>query len=203
MDLNCPQTFLPMRFLFFALLLAVSGTNRAQGQEVTGFAVTFKNDTLKFYHSSVSMSDVVVSYIDANYKEQYVKQQNVMDMYFGSDHYINSQTYNMGIKRLRRIVMMNDRYLLTSCLSRLGYVFFIYDRNTKEALVRKVGYGVKPQADLQLLDKYILPYFHDCPEVIEDIRTRLSNMKTFVERKGFNDVMFTNLSIYNCASSGN
>lgn len=193
-----------MRFLFFALLLAVSGTNRAQGQEVSGFAVTFKQDTIKFYHSSVSLSDVVVLYIDANYKEQYVKQQNVMDMYFGADHYINSQTYNMGIKRLQRIVMMNDRYLLTSCLSRFGYVFFIYDRNTKEALVRKVEYGRKPKADLKTLDTYILPYFHDCPEVIDDIRQRLNNLTAYdISSGGFNDVMFTSLSIYNCASSGN
>jgi hypothetical protein len=193
-----------MRFLFFALLLVFSGMNRSQGQEATGFAVTFKHDTVKFYHSSVSLSDVVVSYLDVNFKEHYIKQQNVMDMYFGADHYINSQTYNMGMKRLQRIVMMNDKYLLTSCLSRFEFVFYIYDRNTKEALVKKVGYGRRPKADLKSLDKYILPYFHDCPEVIEDIRKRLNTLTAYdVSSAGFNDFMFTNLSGFNCASSSN
>lgn len=188
-----------MRYILFVLLVAVAGINHTQGQRLVGFAVSFEHDTTLLYNS-VSLSDNWVNSYDVNNKGQSIKQKGLREMYVGGDHYINSDNYDMSVDRLQRIVLMNDKYLLTSYFASIKFVFYVYDRRTKERIVKEQKYNVSPKKDQKLLDEHILPYFHDCPDGINAIRNGIGKEKSYDFSHGPQDYMFSNLSNQDCSS---
>ena len=190
-----------MRCILFVLLSVLIGTVHSQGQQVAGYALTLTHDTIKLYGSSVSLSAATVDYTDADGKSKSIKQSKLSELYLGSEHFINSPISSLGMDRLQRIVMMNEKYMLTSYFGGSKWVFYVYDRRTKEAIVKKLSHDANPKADLKSLDKYIVPYFRDCPDAIEAIRSVIDKTSYHEPRGVVMDRMFRNVSNYDCTGS--
>jgi hypothetical protein len=184
------------------LLFICIGIGNTQGQRPGSYGLTLDHDTVWMYGTSVSLSAASVTYYDVDSKERNIKQNKLSDLYLGDEHFINSPISSLGMDRLQRIVMVNEKYMLTSYFGGSKWVFYVYDRNTKEALVKKVKHDANSKADLKSVDKYILPYFHDCPDAIAFIRKGI-NKKSYHEPPGvIMDRMFRGISNYDCANPG-
>lgn len=190
-----------MRALLLLPFLAFIGVSNSQGQ-IAGFAITLEHDTIHLYGTKVSMSAAHVTYDDADGKLQSIRQRKLSDLYLGVHHFINSPISSMGMDRLHRIVMENERYMLTSYFGGSKWVYYVFDKRTKEALVKKVTHSVKPKPDLKSLDKNILPYFKDCPDALQAIRNGITKEGYRATYYGVVDVMLGGVSNYDCSVAG-
>ena len=190
-----------MRTLLLVPFLALIGVSNSQSQ-IAGFAVTLKHDTILLYGTSVSMSAADVTYDDENGKARSIKQSKLSDLYLGVHHFINSPISSLGMDRLQRIVMENERYMLTSYFGGSKWVYYVYDKRTKEALVKKVTHSVKAKNDLKSMDEYILPYFKDCPDALQAIRAGISKEAYKETRYDVVDRMLGSVSNYDCVTAG-
>lgn len=190
-----------MRTLLLLPFFALLGLSNSQGQ-IAGFAVTLKHDTILLYGTKVSMSAADVTYDDADGRSRSIKQSKLSDLYLGVHHFINSPISSLGMDRLQRIVMKNERYMLTSYFGGSKWVYYIYDKRTKEALVKKVTHSANAKNDLKSMDKYILPYFKDCPDALQAIRSGLTKEAYKETRYEVVDRMFGVVSNYDCEKAG-
>jgi hypothetical protein len=217
-----------MRILLVTLLLPLLAAHRVP-QAVVAYAITLNGDTLKFHdlrpeiqtlspihfaakgvlsqHASelsFSLSSKWVMYHDERGKKRMVKQEELKDLYFKKDHFINSSIRYTGKPHLERIVMQNKSYILTSSYDggrQSPWSFNIYDKSTGEAVVNGVTHTKTAEQDLGSLDNVITKYFPDCTEALDAIRSKIVNVPGRYA-KSYNgkdrDIMFSEVTDYSC-----
>jgi hypothetical protein len=143
-----------------------------------------------------------LTFYDINNKVVTVKQSKWKDMYLGDSHFINNSIASMGMNRLQRIVMQNDRYLLTTYFGGSKWVFYIYNRNTMEAVVKKAEHSKSQKRDLKSLDEVLSQYFGDCTEALAVIRKTIQSTDYRPGQRGIDEVMFKDITNYDCSAAG-
>jgi hypothetical protein len=166
------------------------------GQKPTEFAVTFTNDTI-LLQAPYEYHFQAVSYVDAAGKKRKLGPGKIKEVYLGSTHYLSLPTFGGGRNILQRLVMMNERYLLASYCGSEDCKFNIYDRRTNEHMVKMITHSSYLKHDIRSFDKYLTPYFGDCPEILQIIKRGISREeynKLTTER----DQMLGKVSNFDC-----
>ena len=191
-----------MRILLFSLLCSLASMAFAQTPNLLGYGVTVDGDTVWMYGSCISMGCQFVNFNDVNYKEVSMKQSKLREMYTGDSHFINHQLGNIGMKRLQRIVMQNDKYLLTTYFGGPKWLFYIYNRNTMEPVVNKVEHSKSQKQDQKSLDEILSQYFGDCIEALAAIRNSIQTTDYRSGHRGIDEIMFKSITNYDCSATG-
>lgn len=185
--------FLPS--LVGLVLLTVGHT--AVGQEPIGRAIMVSGDTIPFYKNAMVFSDVI-NY-DTDNKNELIHAKDVQVVYMGNQRYIPIRMWS-GSVEFHRVVMFNEKYMLTVHALSMGLAFSVYESSTQKR-IKTEDHSIFAKADLKKLDKYIVPYFGDCTEAIETIRNGIS--KEQYEELGYrHDKMFRAVSDFDCTKSG-
>jgi hypothetical protein len=172
---------------------------------VVGYAITLEGDTILFHHkpsekeeaAKLTMTAASVDYVDAEGKTRSLKQADLREMRFGGHRFMNLPIYSMGMDRMQRVVMENDRYILTSYFGNL-WTFYIFNKRSMEAEEKKMNHSFKPKSDLKSLDKVISRYFGDCNEAMTAIRDQISTTDYRKNAQNGWDSMFGSVSNYIC-----
>jgi len=190
-----------MRLFLIALLCSTASMAFAQAPNPDGYGVTFKGDTVWIY-GPVSMGAQFLTFYDINNKEVTESQSKLKDMYLGDSHFINNSIGSMGMKRLQRVVLQNDKYILTTYFGGPKWMYYIYNRNTMETEVNKKEHSKSQKHDLKSLDEVLSQYFGDCTEALAVIRNSIQTSDYRAGYRGIDEIMFKNITNYDCSAAG-
>jgi hypothetical protein len=200
-----------MRYFFFPILYASTCLCTAQEKQI-GFAVTMKGDTMRFYRDAwiadsippdLHLTATTVIYQDAKGQVREVRQSKLKDLYFGDHHFINNPLHSMGENRLQRVVMKNDKYLLTTSYGNTNsfgnsWMLYIYDRHTMKALVSRIKHSSNKERDMSTLYEVVAPYFGECGDAMAHIRSTIGATDYWSAKIAVEDVMFGDISNFTC-----
>lgn len=185
-----------MRLSFYTLVLLLSNAVCTFGQKPTEFAVSFNNDTVVL-RAPFNYEFQSVSYVDAAGKKRKLGPGKIKEAYLGSTHFLGLPTSRGGVVSLQRVVMMNEKYLLTTIGVGEASKFNIYDRRTHDLVERMVTHSLVLKHDLITYDKYLIPYFGDCPEILRIIERGLTK-ENYGKATYTRDKMFASVSNFDC-----
>lgn len=166
------------------------------GQKPTEYAVSFNNDTV-ILHAPFNYEFQSVSYVDASGKKRKLGPGKIKEAYLGSTHFLGLPTSRGGPVSLQRVVMMNEKFLLTTIGVGEASKFNIYDRRTHEIVERMVTHSLVLKHDLNNFEKYLISYFGDCPELLQIIKNGLTKENYGKSTYG-RDKMFASVSNFDC-----
>lgn len=187
-------------------------------QETVGYAITENNERIEFYQNvqersklaynhliedDVSMTGQFIFYFDKNNKFEKIPHKKIKELNYGHKRFL-TLPISWSMDRIHEVIAENDKYILTQYYFNGVNYFYVFDKSNMKYLEKKISHSYKANKDSKNFEKYIKPYFSNCPALLKKLKYNIKNITyrsnaAYKDNSGYADnYLFNGVSNFQC-----
>ncbi|RMA67691.1 hypothetical protein [Ulvibacter antarcticus] len=154
-----------------------------------GYFITIKGEKVEIYRLKNAIEALIeigsatdygltaerLFYHDEKGKVIKVKQKKISELFVGNNYYTRLKIGSaFGFNRLHQVIAQNKNYILTEYFSHSSFYYYLFDKNNQVFVYKKQRSSNNTKDDKKFTEKYLKPYFKNCPELISKLDENLS-----------------------------
>lgn len=158
-------------------------------QEIVGYAIMENNERIDFYQNvqeksklaynhiiegDVSMTGQFIFYFDKNNRFEKIAQKKIKKLNYGHKRFL-PLPISWTMDRIHEVIAENEKYLLTQYYFNGVNYFYVFDKSNMKYVEKKISHSFKANKDFKNFEKYIKPYFSNCPALLKKIKYNIEN----------------------------
>ncbi|CAL68065.1 hypothetical protein [Christiangramia forsetii] len=178
-----------MKLLFAIFPILISF--HSYSQETVGYAITENNERIDFYQNvekrsklaynhvisgDVSMTGQFIFYLDKKNEFRKIPQKKIKELNYGLKRFL-TLPLSWSMDRIHEVIAENDKYLLTQYYFNGVNYLYVFDKSNMKYVEKKISHSYKVKKDSKNFERYIKPYFSNCPELLKKIKFNIENIK--------------------------
>ncbi len=154
-----------------------------------GYFITLSGEKVKIYrlpntleavfemgaNSDYALTAERLFYTNEKREVKKIKQKKISELFVGNNYFTRLKIGNVfGFNRLHQVLVQNDKYILTEYFSNGSFYYYLFDKQNEEFIYKKKKSSNKTKNDNKFAEKYLKPYFKNCPDFISQLNENLS-----------------------------